>query len=255
MIHGPDFRLDGRIALITGSGRGIGLGIARALVSAGCAVALQDIDLPVAQQEAQRMEQEGGRAIALGGDITDLSLPARAVQETVARLGGLHILVNNASIQAGKPWPEMSVEEMERQARADLLSPLVFSQAALPHLRQGGYGRIINIGSIQQKAGNPHMIVYSMSKAALVNLTTGLARSLAKEQITVNLIAPGWYNTLRNRDSFPDAEALKNAGRHVPIGRIGEPDDCGGAALLLCSPAGAYITGQSLFVDGGLSAT
>src|SRR5438045_2029675 len=123
-IDAPNFRMDGRVALLTGSGRGIGLGIARALASAGCAVAIQDIELEVARAEADRINREGGRAVALGGDITDPSLPPRLVAETADRLGELHVLVNNAAIQSVQHWLDAEPEQMQRELRADVVVPI-----------------------------------------------------------------------------------------------------------------------------------
>jgi NAD(P)-dependent dehydrogenase (short-subunit alcohol dehydrogenase family) len=249
-----NFRLDGKTALITGAGRGIGLGIARALASAGCAVAIQDIELDVAQHGADAINRDGGRAVALPGDITDLSLPRAAIGQTVEQLGGLHILVNNAAIQIEKRWTDFSVEEIHRLADADFVSPILFCQEAAAIFTPQKFGRIINIGSIQQRVGNPDMLPYSMAKAAMENLTRGLARVLALDGITVNLLCPGYFNTWRNRDQFKTPQDLIDRGRqYVPQGRIGEPADCGGIALCLASNAGSYITGQTIYVDGGMS--
>jgi NAD(P)-dependent dehydrogenase (short-subunit alcohol dehydrogenase family) len=254
-MDAPNLRLDGKAALITGAGRGIGVGIAHALASAGCAVAVQDIELDVARATAETISAEtGARAVALGGDITDLSLPARAVRQVVEALGGLHILVNNAAIQQEKDWTQFTVEEITRQVNADFVSPILFCQQVAPIFRGQKFGRIINIGSIQQRVGNPDMLPYSMSKAAMENLTRGLARVLAPDGVTVNLLNPGYFNTYRNRDQFKTRQDLVERGKqYVPSGRIGEPEDCGGIALLLASEAGAYITGQTIFVDGGMS--
>jgi glucose 1-dehydrogenase len=254
-MDSPNFRMDGRVALITGSGRGIGLAIASALASAGCAVAIQDIELDVAKQEVDRLRAAGAKAVALGGDLTDLSLAERLVREAVDQLGGLHVLVNNGSIQQTKHWLNVTPEEAEAQYRANVLMPLLFCQQAVPILKEQRWGRIVNIGSVQQRSGNPQMLPYSMSKAALVHLTTALAKDLAREGITVNTLAPGWFNTLRNVEHLGDPDRRREAGeRHIPMGRIGEPHDAAGAALLLCSDAGAYITGQTIYVDGGLTA-
>jgi NAD(P)-dependent dehydrogenase (short-subunit alcohol dehydrogenase family) len=253
-MDGPKLRLDGKAALITGAGRGIGLGIVRALASAGCAVAIQDIELDVAQREAEEINRDGGRAVGLGGDITDLSLPARAIQQTVEQFGNFHILVNNAAIQIEKKWTTFTIEEIHRVVDADFVSPILFCQQAAAIFQRQKHGRIINIGSIQQRVGNPDMLPYSMAKAALENLTRGLARVLAPDGITVNLLCPGYFNTWRNRDQFKTPQDLIDRGReYVPEGRIGEPEDVGGISLLLASDAGAYITGQTIYVDGGMS--
>ncbi|HEY8668097.1 MAG TPA: SDR family NAD(P)-dependent oxidoreductase [Tepidisphaeraceae bacterium] len=248
------FDISGRVALLTGAGRGIGLAIAQALAGAGAAVAIQDVDLAIAEAEAEKINQAGRRAIALGGDVADLSLPARLVHDVVTQLGGLHILINNASIQKPQPWLTLEPPQIERELRADLITPLLLCQRAAPIFQRQRWGRIINIGSIQQRGGNPNMLPYSLSKLALDGLTKALARDLAKDNITVNLLAPGWFNTYRNRGDFESEQDLIDKGKHVPLGRIGDPADCAGAALLLCSEAGSYITGQSIFIDGGMSA-
>ena len=255
MTASSSSELHGRCALVTGAGRGIGLAIARRLAESGCAVALQDIEREVAAREAERITADtGARAIALGGDATDLASGQAWVEETVAGLGGLHILINNAAIQKEGSWLDLNREDIERQVRADFVLPILLCQQAVPRLRRTGWGRIINVGSIQQKAGNPQMLAYAMSKAALENMTRALGRDLAGENITVNLIAPGYIDTFRNQKNFQSEADKEKAGRGIPAGRLGQPGDCAGLAMLLCSEAGSYITGQSIFVDGGLSA-
>jgi NAD(P)-dependent dehydrogenase (short-subunit alcohol dehydrogenase family) len=249
------FRLDGRIALLTGAARGIGLGMAKSLAMAGCAVAIQDIDLPVAREEAKKINDKGGQAIALGGDVGDLSIPAHVVGEVIRELGGLHILVNNAAIQAQRHWLKDTAHDIQQQIQADLISPILFSQQVVPLFKKQRWGRIINLGSIQGRKGNPHMLPYSLCKAAIEKLTIALARDLADDQVTVNMIAPGWINTQRTEQAFSSLQDKAEQGkRAVPIGRVGEPSDFAGLILLLCSDAGEYITGQSIYVDGGLGA-
>ncbi|HEY7087864.1 MAG TPA: SDR family oxidoreductase [Tepidisphaeraceae bacterium] len=245
------FRMDGRIALLTGAARGIGLAMAKALASVGCAVAIQDIEEAIAREEAEKIRAAGGRAIAFGGDIGDLSLIPQLVRQTVHQLGGLHVLINNAAIQNPMHWLDMSTELMERELRTDLLAPIVLCQQVVPILKAQRWGRIINLGSVQQRGGNPNMLSYSLSKAALEKFTTALARDLAKDQITVNNIAPGWFNTLRNKHDLRTPQIVAERGKNVPVGRVGEPEDCDGVTLLLCSDAGWYITGQTIYVSGG----
>jgi glucose 1-dehydrogenase len=251
-IPPPDFNLDGRVALITGAGRGIGLGIAKALASAGCAIAIQDIDEKVARREAAALGKGGVRAIALGGDITNVALPDKLVRETVKKLGGLHIVINNASIQSWQNWTKLELKEFDRTMHANVFTPIRLCQAAEPTLRKQKWGRIINVGSIQQLTGNETMLAYAMSKAALENMTIALARDFAGDGITVNNLAPGYFHTIRNPQLDRAAER-RRAGSRIPVGRVGEPGDVGGIALTLCSEAGQYITGQTIYVDGGIS--
>ncbi|HEY7119930.1 MAG TPA: SDR family NAD(P)-dependent oxidoreductase [Tepidisphaeraceae bacterium] len=246
--------MTGRVALITGAGRGIGLAMAKALAAKGCAVAIQDVDLDVAQAEAASICRDEGQAIALGGDITDLSLPPRLVAEIVERLGGLHVLINNAAIQSPTTLTQGSVQEIERQVSADFIAPILLCREAAAIFRGQRWGRIVNLGSIQQLRGNADMMAYAMCKASIENLTRGLARELAKDGVTVNCVAPGWVDTHRNRFDFASEKDKAEKGRrHIPLGRIGEPSDYAGVALLLCSDAGSYITGQTIYVDGGMS--
>ena len=249
----PNFNLDGKVALVTGAGRGIGLAIAQVLASAGCAVAIQDIEKDVAQNAIDEIVKLGGRGLALGGDITDLDLPRFLVEKTQENLGGLHILVNNAAIQIDKSWLELSREEIERQLRADQIAPILLCQFVAPLFKWQNWGRVLNIGSIQGCKGNPNMLAYSMSKSALENMTRALARDLAPHNVTVNNLCPGFFDTWRNRRDFPNEEEKRKRGEWLPAKRVGDPQDCAGLALLLCSEAGSYITGQTIYVDGGLS--
>lgn len=246
-----DFNLQGKSALITGSGRGIGMAMCETLAAAGCAVVVQDIELPVAQEVADRIVANGGKAVALGGDVCDLSIAPGLVRQTVEKLGGIHILINNAAIQKFLPFLEIPPEELEREYRANVMMPLLLCQQVLPIFRKQKFGRIINLGSIQMLRGSGNTVAYSMTKAALWNMTKALTRTLAPDQITINMIAPGYFDTWRTRDDRSKAEGTFKDW--IPLDRMGQPRDCAGMALLLCSEAGAYITGQSIHIDGGMS--
>jgi gluconate 5-dehydrogenase len=249
-----DLDLTGRVALLSGAARGIGLGIARALASYGATVVLQDIDRDVAEAEAARIRDAGLQASVLGGDLADLSIAPSLVEQTVARHGSIDILVNNAAVQVEKEYHEQTVEQIEWQLRIDQVVPVLLIRAAVPHMKQRGWGRLINIGSIQGRWGNPGMLPYSMSKQAMENLTLAMSRKHMRDGITSNLIAPGWFDTPRNAGRLPDVEkqGTPEFRRRIAAGRFGKPEDCAGVAVLLCSRAGEYITGQTIYVDGGL---
>jgi NAD(P)-dependent dehydrogenase (short-subunit alcohol dehydrogenase family) len=244
--------LSNRVALITGAGRGIGLAIGRALAQAGCAVALQDIELDVAAQEVEKLQAAGHRALSLGGDVSDPTLPRKLIDQTLEKFARVDILINNAAIQHRVHWTQLSLADFEKTFRANVATPMLLCQLVAPILKAQRWGRIINIGSIQQLQGNEVMLDYAMTKAALENLTKALARDFAPHNVTVNLIAPGYIDTFRNREAFSTPEKKARAGRGALLGRIGEPQDMVGTAMLLCSDEGGYITGQSILIDGGM---
>ena len=252
-MNAPDFRVDGKVALITGSGRGIGMGMAKALASAGAVVVVQDIDFAVAQSAATEITVAGGKAVPMPGDLTHIAAAEKLVRDTVEQVGPIDILINNAAVQTPAHWTKVSPDEIQQQLSADLIVPILLTQLVVPHMKSQKWGRIINLGSVQQQRGNPHMLAYSLAKAAIEKLTRGLARELAKDNIIVNCVAPGWINTWRNRGDFKDEQDMIAKGKNVPIGRVGQPSDFGGICLLLCSEAGSYITGQTIYVDGGLT--
>ncbi len=252
-MEAVNFRLDGKAALITGAGRGIGLAMAQELALGGAAVAIQDIDLEVAQHEAAAIRDAGGKAIALGGDARDITQPAIWAEQVQRELGGWHILINNAAIQQWGDFLSVSAQDMEEKYRANVIVPVLLCQLAIPVFQKQGWGRIINLGSIQQLNGYVPMFSYGVTKAAMKFLSTSLAKHLASSHITVNCIAPGYFNTWRNREDMETPEKMHASGKHVPMGMVGQPKDCAGAALLLCSDAGSYITGQTIYIDGGMS--
>ncbi len=227
------------------------MSMARVLAEHGAKLAIQDLDLAVAQDLAREI---GAGAIALGGDITDLSTPEMLVRETREKLGDPLILINNAAVQEHVDWREAKVERMEWQWRGNVLAPFLLMRLCIPLMQKARWGRIINQSSIQARGGVASMIGYSTTKAALENLTKAFARDFAGENITINAIAPGYFITHRNREQFQKPQDKFESAKWVPMKRAGDPEDVAGTTLLLCSEAGAYITGQVIGVDGGLSA-
>lgn len=248
----PDFSVQNRVALVTGAARGIGLAIAQALAAGGAKVVIQDIDEPIAQMQAQEITDQGGQAYAVGGDCTDLETAPTIVQRALAQFGVIDILINNAAVQHWGEFLSYPTDQMLHQSNCNILFPVRMCQLVIPGMIQRKWGRIINISSIQALSGNSAMPVYAMSKSAIENLTRGLARRYAQDGITVNAIGPGWFKTARNSQDFQTEEQTIENGRRVPLGRVGVPEDCAGLAVLLCSPAGEYMTGQTIYVDGGL---
>jgi 3-oxoacyl-[acyl-carrier protein] reductase len=242
-------KLEGRVALVTGGARGIGRAIATAFSEEGAAVAVADLDQQEASATAARIVAAGGQAVAIGGDLTDPARAEQIVAETVSALGGLHVLVNNAGIGTSCPVLEMSVETWQRMLDHNLSSVFYCTRAALPHLVERRYGRIINIASQLALKGGVELAHYCAAKAGVLGLTKALARELAPYGITVNAIAPGPVETDMLAALSDQWRAAKLA--ELPMGRFGRPDEIAPTAVLLASEDGAYYTGSTLNVSGG----
>lgn len=247
------FNLKGRRALVTGSSRGIGRSIAVALAEAGANVAIHySGDLNAAQETARLASACGGRTALVHGDLSEDNAARAIYGQTAAALGGVDILVLNASVQIPKNWLEITRQDFETQITVNYRSSLELLQLAVPSMIERNWGRILSIGSVQEKKPNPEMLAYSSSKNAQSGLVMSLAKQVARFGVTANNLAPGVILTDRNRDRVKAPEDNARVLSWIPAGFIGEPSDCAGTALLLCSPAGRYITGQSLYVDGGM---
>ncbi|MFZ4780522.1 MAG: SDR family NAD(P)-dependent oxidoreductase [Terrimicrobiaceae bacterium] len=248
------FSLKGRRALVTGSSRGIGRAIAVVLAEAGADVAIHYAAQPEAAEETARQAAAfGGRTPLIKGDLGADGAAKSIHEQTIAALGGLDILVLNASVQIPKPWMEITREDFEKQTAVNYRSSLELLQLAVPGMIERQWGRILTIGSVQEKKPNLEMLIYSSLKNAQSGMALSLAKQLAPQGVTVNNLAPGVIETDRNRDRISAPEDNARVLSWIPAKVIGQPEDCAGAALLLCSDAGRYITGQSLFVDGGMS--
>lgn len=249
------FRMDGKVAIVTGAGgRGnsIGRAYALGLAHAGAAVVVADLNEDGAKSVAEEVVAAGGRAIGVRVDVADPQSAQAMVAAAVDAFGGVDILVNNAAlmVEVGNlSLAEVPIEQWNRILDVNLTGALNCAQAALPEMRKRGGGRIVN-----QTSGGafPAASVYGVGKLGLVGLTTAMAKQFGKEGIAVNAIAPGNVMTDAGKSLTPDnSPFFKMLEAQCALRVRGEPDELVGALLLLCSPAGAWISGQTLHVDGG----
>lgn len=239
-----------KTALVTGSSRGIGRAIALRLAQDGYKVIVHYAgNAAKAMETRDLIEQQGGQAEVIGANLCDLA----QTQQLAAALDNIDVLVLNASVQYRTPWQEISVEACYDQLNCNFVSGMLLIQAVAEHMKAQKWGRIITIGSVQEAKPHPDMLVYSASKAAQTNMVQSLALQLAKDGITVNNVAPGVIYTDRNVEALSDAAYAQKVKDSIPVGFYGEPEDCAGMVSLLCSEEGRYITGQSIYVDGGKS--
>ena len=246
------FNLTGRCALVTGGSRGIGRSIALALAEAGADVAVAcESNAALAEEVAAAVGALGRRSAAIRATLATDEGVAQTADAALAALGRVDILVLNASLQLPTPWREVTGEQFDAQVAVNLRASLWLAQRLTPAMAERGWGRVLAVGSVQERAPVADMLVYAATKSAQESMVRNLAKQLAPRGVTVNNLAPGVIDTDRNRDRLVDPARRAKVVGHIPLGRLGTPDDCAAAALLLCSDAGRYITGQTLFVDGG----
>lgn len=237
--------LEGRVALVTGGGRGIGRAISMALAHAGCDVAVNYVArADAAERTVDDIRRTGRRAMAARGDVSKAADAAQLVEAASRELGSIEVLVNNAGRLVLETIEQMSEESWNDILAVNLTSMFLVTQAALPAMRQRRWGRIINLTSVAAQAGSTLAVHYAAAKGGVIAATRSYARLLAKEGITVNAIAPALVATemvRANPNIRPDM---------IPIGRFGEVDECASVAILLAS--NGYITGQTIGVNGGM---
>ena len=247
----PSFDLQGQVALVTGASSGIGRHLAALLAAAGAKVALAARRADRLAEAAREIEAAGGRCLPIALDVTRSDSVASAVAAAETGLGPLTILVNNAGVTVAKPVLQHTEEEWDYVLDTNLKGAWLMAREFAQHLvDRGRPGRIVNIASVLGVRTIAWVPSYSAAKAGLIHLTHVLAMELARHGILVNAIAPGYVETDFNRD-FLRSEAGKKLEARIPLRRVGRPDDLDGAMLLLASPAGAYITGAVIAVDGG----
>lgn len=251
----PSLSLEGKCAVITGAATGIGRGIALAFAAAGARVVVNhEPGQPAPQELLDSIATAGGEAIAHAADIGDLGTHAGLLDAAVAHFGRLDILVNNAARKGKKAFLEVTPEIWGDVMNVNLRAPFFLGQAAAQRMIAAGTkGRIINVTSIHEAKPLWRNSVYSASKSGLAMVTASLALELSDHGITVNSLVPGAYNTPMNRGPYASPEILQSVLKHIPLHKIGEPEDIAGAALFLASDLSAYMTGASIRVDGGVS--
>jgi NAD(P)-dependent dehydrogenase (short-subunit alcohol dehydrogenase family) len=254
----PSFRLDGRAALVTGAGRGLGLAMAQALAHAGADVGLAARSEAELETAADLIRGTGRKALALPTDVSDVAAVRKMVQTAAAHFGTLDILVNAAGVNLRKPTAEFTVEDWDRLIGINLKGAFFASQEALAVMRaQTGRthkAKIINVGSIAYELVVPNVAIYAISKGGMRQMTRSMAVDFAKENICVNSIAPGRFWTQMTDSIFSNPALYDSAVSIIPMGRPGLPAELAGATVFLASDASDYITGQTIFVDGGWTA-
>ena len=247
----PSLRLDGQVALVTGGSRGLGLGMALALAHQGADLALAARSRDELDAAAAVIRQLGRRAVVVPVDLAVHGVADRVVARAVDALGRLDVLVNAAGLNIRKPADSFTAEDLRAVLHVNLEAAFLLSQAAGRIMRPQRHGRIICVGSVAAEVAVPRVAAYAMSKGGLRQMVKSLALEWAADGVTVNAIAPGRFWTQMTDAVFSDGKLYESAVRVIPMRRPGVPADLAGATVLLASDAGAYITGQTIVVDGG----
>ena len=247
------FDLSGRVAIVTGTSRGLGQYLGRALAKAGADLVLTSRrrdDLLAFEKEIAAL---GRRAVSLELDVRDHASIERMVAGAEEAFGHLDILVNNAGCNVRKPALEVTWDDWNLILDTNLRGSFFVAQAVARRMISRGYGRIINIGSVTSVAGFAGLAPYGASRGGIKQLTMSLADDWGKHGITVNCLAPGWFRTEQNKVLYEDKEWVDYLTDRIPVKRPGQPHDLDGAVVFLASESSRYVTGQTLLVDGGIS--
>lgn len=248
------FDLSGKIAIVTGGNQGIGFAIARGFATAGATVVIANRRAAEGQKAADSIVKEGLKALAIPADVTSISSVASLVSKVMSDFGKIDILVNNAGLMIRKPVEDITEEDWDIVINTNLKGIFFCCQLVGGEMVKRKKGRIINISSLRSQKIAGNRSVYAISKAGVTNLTKVFAYEWGKHNITVNAIAPGTIITDFNRKHFEDhPDELAEIVKSIPKGRPGNPVDCVSAALFLASDASDFVTGQTLFADGGTS--
>lgn len=247
------FDLTGKIALVTGASRGLGKHFALALARAGADVAITSRTLASLDGTKQEITALGRRVLPVALDVRDHASIESCVAATHAHFGRIDILINNAGCNIRKPALAVTWEDWNTILDTNLRGPFFVAQAVARHMVAAGGGRIVNIGSVTSVAGSAGLGPYGASRGGIKQLTMSLAADWGPQGVTVNCLAPGWFKTAQNAVMYENADWIRYLSDKIPLRRPGAMDDLTGALIFLSSDASAYVTGQTLLVDGGIS--
>jgi NAD(P)-dependent dehydrogenase (short-subunit alcohol dehydrogenase family) len=247
------FDLSGKIAIVTGASRGLGQYLARALAQAGADLVITSRRKDSLEAFQREIETLGRKALPLSLDVCDYNSIQRMVEDAVGAWGRIDILVNNAGCNVRKPALEITWDDWNLVLETNLRGTFFVAQAVARHMIPRRCGRIINIGSVTCVAGYAGLAPYGASRGGTKQLTMSLADDWGPYGITVNCLAPGWFKTEQNKVLYEDRQWVDYLCDRIPLKRPGQPQDLDGAVVFLASDASAYVTGQTLLVDGGIS--
>ena len=247
------FNLSGKVAIVTGTSRGLGQYFARALAKAGADLVITSRDLSRLTEFKKEIESLGRKALAVQLDVLSQSDIDNMVQATIKEYGKIDILVNNAGLNIRSPSIEFSPEDWDTVLDTNLKGSFFCAQAVAKEMIKRNYGRIINMGSCTCVFGMEGIAPYTASRGAVLLMTRSLAAEWGKFGITVHVLAPGWFKTAQNAVLYENKEWLKYITERIPLNRPGQPHDLDGTVVFLASDASEYITGQIILVDGGFT--
>jgi len=243
--------LAGKVAVVTGASRGLGRAIAVALAAAGADVAVAARAKAALEETAHQAQQHGARALALTTDVASYPAVEQLMARTVDGLGRLDIVVNNAGIARVAPLAEASLDDWQAILDVNLSGVFFGCRAAAPYLIRQQAGKVINLSSVLAAVALPGYTMYSATKGAVISLTRTLAVEWARHNVQVNAIAPGWFVTEMNEAAFADPRVHERLTRDIPARRTGRLEEIGPLAVYLASPGSEFMTGQTIFLDGG----